>query len=202
MDTTVGLRERKKAETRQAVHEAAMRLALEFGLDNVTVEAIADAANISRRTFSNYFAGKEDALLYGEERRIWSLVTTFRERPAEETSWQALLNAARALYAEIGEPNRERAIQTHLAKRHPSLLARQMANHVRVERELARAIAVREGEEPGASRRPRVLAAAFLMGLRVAANMWIEEEGPDDTPSRSLMDIADEVLEQVARPFH
>ncbi|MEV0971653.1 TetR/AcrR family transcriptional regulator [Microtetraspora glauca] len=202
MDTTVGLRERKKAETRQAVHEAAMRLVLEFGLDNVTVEAIADAANISRRTFSNYFAGKEDALLYGEERRIWSLVNTFRERPAEETSWQALCNAARALYAELGEPNRERAVQTHLAKRHPSLLARQMANHVRVERELAQAIAVREGEDPGASPRPRVLAAAFLMGLRVAANIWIDEEGSDDTPSRSLMDIADEVLEQVARPFH
>ncbi|MFC7467789.1 TetR/AcrR family transcriptional regulator [Actinomadura keratinilytica] len=57
-DAPLGLRERKKAATRQAVHEAAMRLTREHGLDHVTVEAIADAAEISRRTFSNYFAGR------------------------------------------------------------------------------------------------------------------------------------------------
>ncbi|GLX02783.1 TetR/AcrR family transcriptional regulator [Microtetraspora sp. NBRC 16547] len=200
MDTTVGLRERKKAETRQAVHEAAMRLTVELGLDNVTVEAISDAANISRRTFSNYFAGKEDALLYGEEQRIWSLLKEFRERPAEETTWQALVNAARSLHEEIGEPNREWALQTRLAKQHPSVLARQMANHVRVEREFAQAIAVRDGEEPGAPR-SRVLAAAFLMGLRIAANMWIEGQQSGDAPLRTLLDIAEEVLAEVARPF-
>ncbi|WP_067173573.1 TetR/AcrR family transcriptional regulator [Microtetraspora niveoalba] len=202
MDTTVGLRERKKAETRQAVHEAAMRLTVEFGLDNVTVEAIADAANISRRTFSNYFAGKEDALLYGEQRRVWSLVTAFRERPAEESAWQALLNAMRSLYEEMGEPNREWALQTRLAKQHPSLLARQMANHVRVERELAQAIAVREGTEPDASR-PRVLAAAYLTGLRIASNIWIEgqQSGSGDSGLPSLLDLAEEVLAEVAQPF-
>jgi AcrR family transcriptional regulator len=58
----VGLRERKKTATRQALHEAAVRLAVERGVDNVTIEAIADAASVSRRTFSNYFAGKEQAL--------------------------------------------------------------------------------------------------------------------------------------------
>ncbi|MFF3670932.1 TetR/AcrR family transcriptional regulator [Microtetraspora malaysiensis] len=199
MDTTVGLRERKKAETRQAVHEAAMRLTMEHGLDNVTVEAIADAANISRRTFSNYFAGKEDALLYGEQRRVWSLVEAFRERPAEEPTWQALLSAARSLYAEVGEPNRERAIQTRLVKQHPSLLARQMANHIRVERELARAIAEREGLEPGASR-PCVLAAAYLMSLRIAANLWIDGQSDESQP-RSLLELAEEVLAEVAQPF-
>ncbi|MGI5493165.1 TetR/AcrR family transcriptional regulator [Microtetraspora malaysiensis] len=199
MDTTVGLRERKKAETRQAVHEAAMRLTMEHGLDNVTVEAIADAANISRRTFSNYFAGKEDALLYGEQRRVWSLVEAFRARPAEESTWQALLSAARVLYEEVGEPNRELAIQTRLVKQHPSLLARQMANHIRVERELAATIAEREGLEPGASR-PRVLAAAFLMALRIAANLWINGQSDESRP-RSLLELAEEVLAEVAQPF-
>jgi AcrR family transcriptional regulator len=58
-----GLRERKKTATRQALHESAVRLAVERGVDNVTIEAIADAAEASRRTFSNYFAGKEQALL-------------------------------------------------------------------------------------------------------------------------------------------
>ncbi|NED89115.1 TetR family transcriptional regulator, partial [Streptomyces sp. SID11233] len=67
MEKTVGLRERKKAATREAVHKAALSLAVEHGFEHVTVEAIADAAGISRRTFSNYFTAKEDAVLWGEE---------------------------------------------------------------------------------------------------------------------------------------
>lgn len=83
----MGLRERKKAATRQAVHEATMRLTVELGFDHVTVEAVADAAGISRRTFSNYFTNKEDAVLYGEEQLIGSLVRTVWDRPAEEPAW-------------------------------------------------------------------------------------------------------------------
>ncbi|WP_255254014.1 TetR/AcrR family transcriptional regulator [Streptomyces albidoflavus] len=111
-DAPLGLRERKKAATRQAVHEAAMRLTREHGLDHVTVEAIADAAGISRRTFSNYFAGKEDALLYGKEQYIQRLLDAVRDRPAEESNWQALRAATQVLeYAadeerQGGEPGR------------------------------------------------------------------------------------------------
>src|SRR3712207_9338884 len=83
MDRPVGLRERKKAATRQAVHRAALRLAVEHGFDRVTVEAIAEAADISRRTFSNYFADKEDALLHGDEQRMRALVAEARRRSEE-----------------------------------------------------------------------------------------------------------------------
>src|SRR5262245_35127855 len=98
MSSTAGLRERKKAETRQAVHEAALRLAVEHGLDRVTVEAIADAANISRRTFSNYFDGKEDALLYGDEQFLSSLVRRIREQPPGHSAWRALRGALDSLH--------------------------------------------------------------------------------------------------------
>ncbi|MBT2888429.1 TetR family transcriptional regulator, partial [Streptomyces sp. McG5] len=107
-DAPLGLRERKKAATRQAVHEAAMRLTREHGLDHVTVEAIADAAGISRRTFSNYFAGKEDALLYGKEQYIQRLLDAVRDRPAEETNWQALRAATQVLRdPRLDPPRRE-----------------------------------------------------------------------------------------------
>ena len=57
------LRERKKAETWAALHEAAASLALQHGVDQTTVEAIASKAGVSPRTFFNYFQVKEDAIL-------------------------------------------------------------------------------------------------------------------------------------------
>ncbi|MER5625762.1 TetR family transcriptional regulator [Streptosporangium sp. NPDC002544] len=195
MQITMGLRERKKAETRQAVHEAALRLTVEHGLDHVTVEAIADAANISRRTFSNYFTGKEDALLYGDEQRVRLLLERVRTRPAEESAWRALRGAVHDLYSEMGGPEREWVIRARLAKRHPSLLARQLANHANLERELAQVIAERGGDSE-TSARSRVMAAAFLVSLRIATHMWTEEH-----ETRTLREVMDDVLDEMAHPF-
>ncbi len=191
MDSTLGLRERKKAETRQSVHEAAVRLVEEYGLDAVTVEAIADAANISRRTFSNYFAGKEDALLWGEEQRFRTLLAEVRAQPPILPAWQALSTAVHDLCERMGPPDGEWASRTRLAKRYPALLARQLANHAALERELAQAIA----EHPCPAQ-PRVLAAACLSALRVAAHVWVEEQ-----QVRSLVEVCDEIFDEMGRSF-
>ncbi|GGO26433.1 TetR family transcriptional regulator [Microbispora rosea subsp. aerata] len=201
METTTGLRERKKAETRQAIHKATMRLAVERGLDHVTVDDIVAAADISRRTFSNYFASKEDALLYGEEERIRSLVRAVRERPPGEPGWQALRGAVREMLARMGEPDREWAVRTSLTKRHPSLLARQLANHAALERELVQAISERDSgragtDDPAADLKARIMAAAFLAALRIATHVWIEEQ-----EARPLSEIMDQALDEMARPF-
>jgi len=57
-----GLRERKKLATRQALSSAALRLAIERGLDNVTIEDITAEADVALRTFRNYFASKYEAV--------------------------------------------------------------------------------------------------------------------------------------------
>ena len=62
MNETTGLRERKKAQTRAAISQAVMGLAVERGLDAMTSDDIAAAANVSVRTFHNYFGSKEEAL--------------------------------------------------------------------------------------------------------------------------------------------
>ncbi|MEV7803372.1 TetR/AcrR family transcriptional regulator [Microbispora sp. NPDC088329] len=201
MEPTAGLRERKKAETRQAIHKATLRLAVERGLDHVTVDDIVEAANISRRTFSNYFASKEDALLYGEEERVRSLVRAVRERPAGESGRQALRGAVRDTLEDMGELDREWAVRTSLTKRHPSLLARQLANHARLERELVQAISERDGErdgagDPAADLKSRIMAAAFLVALRIATHVWIEEQ-----EARPLSQIIEQALDQMERPF-
>ncbi|MER5277099.1 TetR family transcriptional regulator [Streptomyces sp. NPDC002809] len=195
MERSVGLRERKKEATRQAVHEAALRLTVEHGFDQLTVEAVADAAGISRRTFSNYFTGKEDALLHGEEQQIGELVRAVRERPAEEDAWTAL-RAAVARFAErVAPPEREWAVRTRLAMNHPSLLARQLANHAALERDLAEAVAGRPAHSTGPVR-PLVLATAFLSSLRIAMRMWIEED-----LAREPIDVMDEILDEMGRSF-
>ncbi|MFE7704719.1 TetR family transcriptional regulator [Streptomyces sp. NPDC057486] len=195
MESSVGLRERKKEATRQAVHEATLRLTVEHGFDHVTVEAVADAAGISRRTFSNYFTGKEDALLYGEEQQMRDLVRTVRERPADEAAWPALRAAVAEFGKRVAPPEREWAIRTRLAMRHPSLLARQLANHATLERDLAEAVASRQSPAENAVR-PLVLAAAFLSSLRIAMRMWIEED-----LAREPSQVIGEILDEMARSF-
>jgi AcrR family transcriptional regulator len=195
MGTPGGLRERKKEATRQALHEAAMRLAVEHGLDAVTVEAIADAAGVSRRTFSNYFAGKEDAVLYGDEQRVEKMLRTFADRPAGETTWTALRRAFHSHYDEAGEPDPQWAAQSRLARQHPGVLGRQLAHYATLERRLAAEIRAREGL-PAGNRRARVIAAAFLGSMALAAHIWAEEQPPG--PRRALID---EILDEMARPF-
>ncbi|GAA1666901.1 TetR/AcrR family transcriptional regulator [Nonomuraea maheshkhaliensis] len=193
MGRTAGLRERKKAATRQAVHEAALRLTVEHGLDHVTVEAIADAANISRRTFSNYFDGKEDALLYGESQRLGTLVRLVREQPPDRSAWRALRGALDSLHEESGVADRAQHVRTRLAMNHPTLLARQLAYRIRLERELSAAVAEREQAGDAG---PELLTAAFLTALRVAGQWWCAER-----ETRSLHQLSVLALDQIARSF-
>ena len=88
-----GLRERKKVATRQALGEAAMRLAVERGLDKVLVEDIADAAGVSARTFNNYFASKYEAICALQQDRALRIGDELRARPAGEPLWESVTQA-------------------------------------------------------------------------------------------------------------
>ena len=81
---SAGLRERKKLATKQALALAAMKLAVQRGLENVRVEDIAAAANVSRRTFTNYFASKEEAIASLSAGRFARAAQALRDRPASE----------------------------------------------------------------------------------------------------------------------
>ena len=89
MTPTLTLRERKKLATWRAIQSAALRLFDEQGYEATTVEQIA-AANVSRATFFNYFAGKDAALLDQDpqERREWQALIA--ERPSTEPLWDSL----------------------------------------------------------------------------------------------------------------
>ncbi len=88
-----GLRERKKADTRRALSDAALNLAFERGLENVTRDEIAGLAGVSLRTFNNYFSGKYEALAYRQTERMRRGIATLRQRPVDEPLWTALEHA-------------------------------------------------------------------------------------------------------------
>ncbi|WNM39479.1 TetR family transcriptional regulator [Micromonospora halotolerans] len=184
MDESTGLRERKKAATRLALHEAALRLAAEQGPDRVTVEAIADAANVSRRTFSNYFSSKEEALYHGDTMRLRQLLDLIATQPADLTPWAALSRAALRHADEMdGETaeswlNRRRRLHGN-----PGLLAHQVAAYTAIERELAGELG-RRLTGPDATLRARILTATFLATLRVAVQQWLEQ--PDQPLTDTL----------------
>jgi AcrR family transcriptional regulator len=184
------LRTRKKAATRQSLHEAALRLAMAHGLDGVTVEDIADEAGVSRRTFSNYFANKEDAILHSDRERMRRLLSLLTARPAEEGPWLALRRAAVDLYVDRVMPAPEWVEQLRLLRRHPSLLARQSADQTAVERELAAVLVARDADID--TELARLMATTFLAASRTAGGLWLERSG-----EQSLPELTDRLLSRI-----
>ena len=191
-----GLRERKKAATRQALHEAAVRLAIEHGPDHVTVETIADAAGVSRRTFSNYFANKEEALLHSDQQRVRALIEMVRARPSGESPWTALTGAADEFYGALGDLDPGAVAQGRLVRTHPSLVAAQVQTYAALERDLAAAVAARLPEEGQDPVRVRLMAAVFLTALRVSLGLWL-----DQAPGIPLSGLVSRALAEAGRGF-
>ena len=114
MHETTGLRERKKAETRAAISMAVMRLALDRGLDATTSEDIAAAANVSVRTYHNYFGSKEEALVAGWRTEFQRHVDALRDRPADEPILVSLEHVFAGIAAAVLEQPDEAAARVDL----------------------------------------------------------------------------------------
>jgi AcrR family transcriptional regulator len=95
----LGLRERKKAKTRAAIQEHALRLFQEQGYGATTVEQIAEAAEISPSTFFRYFPTKEDVVLWDDLDP--ALMAAFDAQPAGQSPIQALRGALRDVFSRL-----------------------------------------------------------------------------------------------------
>ena len=191
---TDGLRERKKAETRQALMTAAVRLAEQLGPDRVTVEAIAEAAGVSARTFFNYFPSKEDAIIGINPEETSDLLDDLASRPAEESPLEALHAMALAAVARLEAKADDMATRHRLTQAHPSLAMRRAARFSEVERAVAGEIARRTGLDVDRDPYPMLAAATALIAIRVAMAAWQERDrrGP-------LADLLDESFTLLAR---
>ena len=185
-----GLRERKKLATRAALGRAAWRLTIERGYEHARVEDIAAVAGVSTRTFSNYFAGKEEALLSVGEDRGARMVSALRGRPPGESLWEALAHALSEQFAGDGEvpPADARSITFP-----PELAAAQRRLHTAIEAALTAAIADRTGTDPERDLYPRLVASVVVGATQTAFDHWRTSE-----PGAPFPEVLREVLRQVA----
>jgi AcrR family transcriptional regulator len=179
MTMTQGLRERKKAETRQALSSAALRLAERLGPDRVTVESIAEASGVSPRTFFNYFAHKDDAILGINPDEPSVLLADLVGRPAGEAPLDSLRATTLAAAARFEEQADDLWARHRLTQAYPALGVRRTARFAEVERELAVEIAGRAGLDPDRDAYPALVVACALAAVRVAMTVWYEGARPE-----------------------
>jgi AcrR family transcriptional regulator len=184
---TTGLRERKKIATRQALHEAALRLVAERGLEAVSVDDVAERADVSPRTFFNYFSSKDDAVLGLDPEASARQASEFLARPEGETPVQALHAVARAQAAEMATDTELWPLRLKVIDSTPPLLARLAAAFGEGERVLAAAIAERTGTRAGADAYPTLLAGVAGVAMRTALHRWLASDF-----TAALPDLLDE----------
>ncbi|MQY32805.1 hypothetical protein SRB17_07630 [Streptomyces sp. RB17] len=172
------LRERKKQRTREALLRAALELFTTQGYEHTTVDEIAEAVDVSQRTFFRYFAGKEDAALAVQEMTEARFVEAVRARPAHEAPLEALRQAVLEGWDEIRETV-ESAVPVELYLRMyrtiestPALLAAHLRRSAATEETIARLLAEREGVDVDADPRPRLAVAVFGGVIRVTERQW------------------------------
>jgi AcrR family transcriptional regulator len=168
-----GLRERKKQATREALREAALRLAVEHGPDQVRVEDIAEAAGVSPRTYNNYFASREQAIVSAvtadREARIAAAVAA---RPAEVRLADAVTEAVVEQYTNTSEREHEALL---LITARTALREAFLDTTAGIEPPLTAVIAGRL-DDTGA-RTARVLAASVAAAVRIALEVWLQPTG-------------------------
>jgi AcrR family transcriptional regulator len=175
---SAGLRERKKQRTRNALLRAALELFTTQGYERTTVDEIADAVEVSQRTFFRHFASKEEAAFAVQELVESSYVTALRARPPHESPFEALRNAVLHSWDSIGQAIEDLVpVDLHLRmyqviESTPALLAIHLRRSSETEDGIAQLIAEREGLDVNSDPRPRVAVAAFSGVMRVTGQLW------------------------------
>ena len=174
----LGRRERKKIETRRALVDAALELFAERGIDATTVDDIADAVDVSARTFHRYFAAKEDVLFADNGERQATFESFLDARPADEPLLDTLRAAAHGLTDSfLADPATERR-RMRLIITSYTLRARSLQYTDIFDGLLRQHVARRLSLDPGEPL-PRVLAACTIAALRTARERWLDDEHLD-----------------------
>jgi AcrR family transcriptional regulator len=189
------LRERKKLATRRLLRQVTFDLVAERGFTHVTVEDIAEAADVSPRTFFNYFPSKEAALFGSDPTRG----TELRERIAHESPGEPALDVLRRIMIsgaqtvtddlrELGGDPAGRLRQMKVARADPHLGAARAAQMAMLERTITEALAERLGTDPDRDPYPGLLCAVATGVFRASMTFWASSGGA--VPLEQLIDLS------------
>jgi AcrR family transcriptional regulator len=180
-----GLRERKKRRTREQIIESAFALFRERGFQGTTIADIAEAAEISPRTFFAYFPSKEAVVFYNFDAILESFQASIAARPAGQSAIDTLRGWAGVELSPNQRIRDEEALRKHMCREDPGLSAFQQHQQAKFEDVLREGVARDLGEPPDGLR-PKLVAAAIMAAL-VAIG--------DEDPSRDrALEMIDEAL--------
>jgi AcrR family transcriptional regulator len=185
----LGLRQRKRQQTRERLTRVAMALFLERGFEATTLDDIAAAAQVSRRSFFHYFASKEDVVFAWQEESTTALIEAVAARPASESMLTAAENAITAMVEQL-KPGEAMAM-ARLKRDNPALQARDQVKYEKLERALAEALGRRAGQKTerlGA----RLVAMIATGAMRIGGELWAAEgarEKPEALAKRTFTAI-------------
>ncbi|MFB9947273.1 TetR/AcrR family transcriptional regulator [Rhizobium puerariae] len=168
-----GRRERKRRQTREKIEEAAIGLFLEKGFEATTIEDIAERADISKRSFFDYFPTKEEVVFAWQDGFAGHLMAAIASRPIDEP---AVKTVQYGLVSAVVLAADERALRLgELIRRTPVLSARDQFKYAKLEAKLTEALSARCGNDKQSRDRMRLLAAVVVGALRVGGERWAEQ---------------------------
>ena len=187
----LGRRERKKRATRGALQRAALRLALEHGIDHVTIESICREADVSPRTFFNHFSTKDDVMA-GDGPQLPSPDDLAGLAAGKSGDlWGDIRTLLRAGARRISERRDELRQRRTLLDRHPELLARHLTRFAAFEQDLVKAVAARCGTAEH-DLYPQLVAGVAMTTMRISVRRWVAAD--DGRPFEDYVDEAFDLI--------
>ncbi|MHB1209225.1 MAG: TetR/AcrR family transcriptional regulator [Acidimicrobiales bacterium] len=187
----VGRRERKKSQTHQSLRVAALRLCAERELGEVTVEDIADEADVALRTFYAHYRSKEDAIVGFDASRVEQLRLALLERPNDEAPLESLRVVLQRLHDESRD---EWPLRMRVLQKNPILVPRMFASFVVFERAMIETIASRTNTDATTDLYPALVTAVATAGFRASISVWRA-----GGTQQSFAQIFDDAFEQIGR---
>src|SRR5207302_11215957 len=165
----VAIAERKRRAVRGELSEVALRLLTDRAFDTLTIDQVAAAAGVSRRTFFRYFTSKEDVVFAFLDQWAVRLAADIVARPAEEDPVAAVQNSFRQLTAAYDD----RALAlVRLVRETPSLREQERINREHLRMAVVDALATRLGLDAERDMRPQILATIAFAPLDAAMIAW------------------------------
>jgi len=188
----LGLRDRKRLETRLRIETAAVEIVMAEGLDGATVDMISERAEISPRTFFNYFDSKEDAILgihdLGEVQRAIASGVASAET---DDLVSAIISTMLQIFGPVAQRTQLKAQRMVLVKDNPRLLSRQIHQFTQLNSTMSAAVVEfltkREVTLPHDPEHVAEIAVATCVAsVRIAIKEWVANGATADIDTMYL----------------